>query len=89
MYITYSRLEMAKISIYIDDELLEELDNLVKSSQSITKRSRSALCSYLIKQEAARQKRRQMLEAAEAVDELSLGWSEEEQARFIDAEVSG
>ena len=81
---------MAKISIYIDDELLEELDNLVKNSQSITKRSRSALCSYLIEREAAKQKRQQMLEAAKAVDKLSLGWSEEEQnCAIIDAEVSG
>ena len=81
---------MAKISVYIDDELLKELDNLVQNSQNIAKRSRSALCSYLIEQEAAKQKRQQMLEAARAVDELNLGWSEEEQnCAIIDAEASG
>ena len=69
---------MAKISIYLDDKLLEELDDLVKHSQDLTKRSRSALCSYLIEQEAAKQKHQRMLEAARIVDELGLGWSEEE-----------
>ncbi|HEY9770677.1 MAG TPA: hypothetical protein V6C71_19680 [Coleofasciculaceae cyanobacterium] len=80
---------MAKISIYIDDELLEELDSLVESSEYIIKRNRSALCSYLIEQEAIRQKRQKMLEAAQAVDELGLGWSKEEQnCAIVDAEVS-
>ena len=81
---------MAKVSIYLDDELLEKLDILVENSEYLTKRNRSSLCSYLIEQEAAKQKRRQMLEAAQAVDELGLGWSEEEQdCAIIDEEVSG
>ena len=81
---------MAKISIYLDDELLIELDSLVESNKYITKRNRSALCSYLIEQEASRQKRQKMLEAAKAVDELGWGWSKEEQnCAIVDAEVSG
>ncbi|WP_319421522.1 ribbon-helix-helix domain-containing protein [Pleurocapsa sp. FMAR1] len=81
---------MAKVSIYIDDELLKKLDSLVESSEHITKRNRSALCSYLIEQEVAKHKRRQMLEAAQAVDELGLGWSEEElDCAIIDGEVFG
>ena len=81
---------MAKVSIYIDDELLEELDSLVASSEYLVKRNRSALCSYLIEQEAARQKRQKMLRAAQIVDELGLGWSQEEEGcAIIDAEVSG
>ncbi|MGF1589988.1 MAG: CopG family ribbon-helix-helix protein [Pleurocapsa sp.] len=81
---------MAKISIYIDDKLLEELDGLVKNSKYINKRSRSALCSYLIEQEVVRQQRQKMLEAAQTLDKLGLGWSKEEQnCAIIDAEVSG
>jgi predicted transcriptional regulator len=81
---------MAKVSIYIDDELLAQLDSLVASSEHITKRNRSNLCSYLIKQEVAKQKRQQMLLAAQALDDLGLGWSEEEQnCTIIDGEVSG
>ncbi len=81
---------MAKISIYLDEQRLKELDELVDSYPHLTKRSRSALCSYLVEQEAAKQKRQKMIEAAIAVDDLNLGWSEEEQScAIIDAEVSG
>lgn len=81
---------MAKVSIYIDDELLNKLDSLVATSKHITKRNRSALCSYLIEQEVAKQKRKKMLEAAQAVDKLDLGWSEdEENCSITDAEVFG
>jgi metal-responsive CopG/Arc/MetJ family transcriptional regulator len=81
---------MAKISIYLDEQRLKELDELVDSYPHLTKRSRSALCSYLVEQEAAKQKRQKMIEAAMAVDDLNLGWSEEEQScAIIDAEVSG
>lgn len=81
---------MAKISIYLDEQRLKELDELVDNYPHLTKRSRSALCSYLVEQEAAKQKRQKMIEAAIAVDDLNLGWSEEEQScAIIDAEVSG
>lgn len=69
---------------------MKELDELVASYPHLTKRSRSALCSYLVEREAAKQKRERAIEAAIAVDELNLGWSEEEQScATIDAEVSG
>ncbi|MDJ0632838.1 MAG: hypothetical protein QNJ34_06570 [Xenococcaceae cyanobacterium MO_188.B29] len=81
---------MAKISIYLDDEQLKDLDDLIANSPNLSKRNRSAFFSYLLKQEVAKQKRAMMLEAAAAVDELNLGWSEEEQnCAIIDAEVSG
>ena len=81
---------MAKISIYLDEQRLKELDELVDNYPHLTKRSRSALCSYLVEQEAAKQKRQKMIEAAMAIDEMNLGWSEEEQkCAIIDAEVSG
>jgi metal-responsive CopG/Arc/MetJ family transcriptional regulator len=81
---------MAKISIYLDEQRLKELDELVDNYPHLTKRSRSALCSYLVEQEAAKQKRQKMIEAAIAVDDLNLGWNEEEQSCAItDAEVSG
>jgi len=81
---------MAKISIYLDEQRLKELDELVDNYPPLTKRSRSALCSYLVEQEAAKQKRQKMIEAAIAVDDLNLGWNEEEQSCAItDGEVSG
>ncbi len=81
---------MAKISIYLDEQRLKELDELVDNYPHLTKRSRSALCSYLVEQEVAKQKRQKMIEAAMAIDEMNLGWSEEEQnCAIIDAEVSG
>ena len=81
---------MAKISIHLDEERLKELDELVKNSPNVTKRNRSALCSYLIKCETAKLQRQQMLEAAKALDELDISWSkEEENCAIIDAEVSG
>ena len=81
---------MAKISIYLDDERLKELDNLVENSPYLVKRNRSSLFNYLIEQEAIKQRRQKMLEAAKAADELNLGWStEEENCAIIDAEVSG
>lgn len=81
---------MAKISIYLDDNLERDLDNLVQNNPNLIKRNRSELFNYLLKQEAIRQKRAEMLEAAAAVDDLNLGWSEEEQnCAIIDAEVSG
>ena len=81
---------MPKISIYLDEERLKDLESLVKSNPHLTKRNRSELVSYLVKQAAIEQKRSEMLEAAEAINELHLGWSEEEQnCAIIDAEVSG
>lgn len=81
---------MAKISIYLDDNLEKDLDNLVQNNPNLIKRNRSELFNYLLKQETIRQRRAEMLEAAAAVDDLNLGWSEEEQnCAIIDAEASG
>lgn len=81
---------MSKISISLEDGLEQDLDNLVLNHPDLAKRNRSALINYLIKQEALKQKRTAMLEAASAIDELNLGWSEEEEyCSIIDAEVSG
>ena len=81
---------MAKISIYLDDERLKELDNLVENSPYLVKLNRSSLFNYLIEQEAIKQRRQKMLEAAKAADQLNLGWSvEEENCAIIDAKVSG
>lgn len=81
---------MAKISIHLDEERLQELDELVKTNPHLSKRNRSALCSHLIAREAAKLERQQMLEAAKALDELNIGWSEEEEnCAITDVEVSG
>ena len=81
---------MSKISISLEDELEEDLDSLVSNHPNLTKRNRSALINYLIRQEALKQKREAMLEAAATIDELNLGWDkEEEYCAIIDAEVSG
>ena len=81
---------MAKISIYLDEERLKELDKLVDTYPHLTKRSRSSLCSYLVEQEAAKQKRQKMIKVAIAVDEMNLGWdAEKESCAIIDAEISG
>jgi Arc/MetJ-type ribon-helix-helix transcriptional regulator len=81
---------MPKISIYLDEEGLKNLEDLVKSNPHLTKRNRSELISYLLKQAAKEQKRIKMLEAAQALDELNIGWSEEEEnCAIIDVEVSG
>ncbi len=81
---------MSKISISLEDGLEKDLDSLVLTHPDLAKRNRSALINYLIKQEALKQKRTAMLEAASAIDELNLGWSEEEEyCSIIDAEVSG
>lgn len=81
---------MAKISIYLDDRQLQEIDQLIKDNPYITNRSRSALISYLIEQEITKNKKQKMVEAAKLIDELDLGWSEEEQqCAIIDLEISG
>lgn len=81
---------MAKISIYLDDNLVEDLDNLVENSPDLIKRNRSELFNHLLQQEALRQKRVAMLAAAAMLDDFNLGWDEEEQnCASIDAEVSG
>jgi metal-responsive CopG/Arc/MetJ family transcriptional regulator len=81
---------MAKISIYLEDHQLKDLDYLVKNATYLSKRNRSALLSYLLERESAKQKREEMLAAAAVVDELNIGWSEGEQnCAIIDAEVSG
>ncbi len=81
---------MAKISIHLDKERLKELDELVKISPNLAKRNRSALCSHLIAQEITRLQRLQMLEAAKALNELNIGWSEEEEnCAITDVGLSG
>ena len=81
---------MSKISISLEDELEQDLDSLVATHPKLTKRNRSALINYLVRQEALKQKRKAMLEAAATIDELNLGWDEEEEyCAIIDAEVSG
>ena len=70
---------MAKISIYLDDCRLKQIDQLVKTNPNLTNPSRSALISYLIDQEIIRQTRLNMVEAAKLIDELGLGWTEEEE----------
>ena len=79
---------MAKISIYLDDRKLEQIDKLISTNPNLN--NRSALISYLIEQETARQEKLAMIEAAKLIDELDLGWSEaEEECAIIDMEVSG
>ena len=81
---------MSKISISLEDGLEADLDSLVKTHPDLNKRNRSALINYLVKKEAQSRKRQEMIEAAVAIDELNLGWSEEEEyCAIIDAEVSG
>ena len=83
---------MGKISIYVEDRLVNGLDALVREHPNINKRNRSALINYLVEQEIAKQNRKSMLEAAAAaaVDELDLGWSQEEEyCAITDTEASG
>lgn len=79
---------MPKISIYLDERKLKQIEHLVNSHSQLT--NRSALISFLIEQEIARENKRQMVEAAKEIDELDLGWnSEEQECAIIDLEVSG
>ncbi|MGL6341724.1 MAG: hypothetical protein ACRC80_21590 [Waterburya sp.] len=81
---------MAKISIYLDDNLVEDLDNLVANNPDLIKRNRSELFNHLLQQEVLRQKRVAMLTAAAMLEDFNLDWDEEEQnCASIDAEVSG
>lgn len=81
---------MAKISVHLETERLKELDELVESIPDLDKRNRSALLARLIKQATAKHKREKMLEAVVALEELNLGWTEEqENCVIIDMEVSG
>ncbi len=81
---------MAKISIYLDDCKLEQIDQLVKTNPNLANPNRSELISYLIDQEIIRQTRLNMVEAAKVIDELDLGWTkEEEECAITDMEVSG
>lgn len=79
---------MAKISIYLDDYKLEQIDRLIDSSIDLT--NRSALISHLIEKEIMAQTKSKMLEGAKLLDELDIGWTEqEEECAIIDKEVSG
>lgn len=79
---------MAKISIYLDDYRLEQIDQLIDSSADIN--NRSALISHLIEKEMIAQTKLKMLEGAKLLDELDIGWTQEEQeCAIIDREVSG
>ncbi len=79
---------MAKISIYLDDLRIKQIDSLINANSNLN--NRSALISHLIEQEIIRQEKSKMLEAAKLIDELDLGWTEEEEeCAIIDMEVSG
>ncbi len=79
---------MGKISIYLDERRIKQIDSLINANSSLN--NRSALISYLIEQEVIRQEKLKMVEAAELIDELDLGWSEqEEECAIIDTELSG
>jgi hypothetical protein len=81
---------MPKISIYLDEKKLKQIEQLINNDSHLMNFSRSALIGYLIEQEVARFDKRKMVEAAEAIDELDLGWSEKEQeCAIIDAEAFG
>lgn len=73
---------MAKISIYIPDELLIYIDQKVEN--------RSALIELLLQQWRQQQEDEALAQACKLVDELSLGWDEEWQTLAItDWEASG
>ena len=61
----------------------------MKNNYNLTHSSRSALISHLIDHEIIRQTRLNMVEAAKIIDELELGWTqEEEECAITDMEVS-
>ena len=81
---------MSKISIFLEKGLEKDLDELVSKHPNLSKRNRSSLINYLIKQESLKLKRTAMIVAASAIDELDIGWNQEEEICSItDAEVSG
>lgn len=81
---------MSKISIYLEDNLEAELDELIKKHPDLTKRNRSELFNLLLTREIRSLKRTQMIDAAAALDELEIGWNEEEEyCAIADMEVSG
>ncbi len=59
---------MAKISIYLDDRRLKQIDQLVNTHPNLANRNRSALISHLIDQEIIRQTRLNMVEAAKEIN---------------------
>jgi Arc/MetJ-type ribon-helix-helix transcriptional regulator len=73
---------MAKISIYLSDELVNYLSSHVDN--------RSALIEALIRQWRSQQEEMALADACELVDELDLGWDSEWQtAAITDLEQSG
>jgi hypothetical protein len=75
---------MPNISIYLTDEQIKILDSVAQSQ------SKSAFIAALIEQEGKRKEKELMLQAAQAIDLLNLGWSEtEEKCAITDMEVSG
>jgi hypothetical protein len=73
---------MAKVSIYIPDDLLIYIDQKVDN--------RSALIETLARQWKMQQENRALAEACELVDQLDLGWDEScQNAMITDWEVSG
>lgn len=73
---------MAKISISVQDELLNYIDQKVEN--------RSALIESLLKQWRQQQEDAALAEACLLVDELELGWdSEWQKAAITDWEASG
>ena len=61
----------------------------MKNNYNLTNRNRTVLISHLIDHEIIRQTRLNMVEAAKIIDELELGWTqEEEECAITDMEVS-
>jgi hypothetical protein len=72
---------MAKVSIYIPDDLLIYIDQKVDN--------RSALIETLARQWKMQQENQALAEACELVDQLDLGWDESCQNAMITDWVSG
>ena len=86
---------MANISIYLTEEQQRKLDTLVEKGlveylPTEAKRNRSTLIGLLIEQEINRLEIAEMVADAVAIDNLNLGWSEEEeQCQITDMEQFG
>ena len=75
---------MPNISIYLTDEQMKLLNRIAENN------NKSALIASLIEQECQRKEKEAMVKAAQEIDMLGLGWTEEEEeCAIIDMEVSG
>lgn len=90
---------MSNISIYLTEEQQQKLDiltkkglaqDLFKSVETRTERSRSAIIGVLIDQEIKKLEEAEMIADAVEIDNCQLGWSEEEEkCQITDMEQSG